>query len=44
MSLLDGSGLNREVPAPFCEKLGVKFPKPTLHMSIPTMLVDFEVC
>ncbi len=27
--MLDGSGVNREVPAPFCERLGVKFPLPT---------------
>lgn len=26
----DGSGVNREIPAPFCEGLGVKFPGSTL--------------
>ncbi|PZA14273.1 hypothetical protein DNK49_22730 [Azoarcus communis] len=26
---LDGSGVNREVHAPFCERLGVRFPRPT---------------
>ena len=29
MRLLDGSGVNREVHAPFCEGLGVRFPRPT---------------
>ena len=24
--LLDGSGVSREAPAPFCERLGVRFP------------------
>ena len=27
--LLDGSGVSREAPAPFCERLGVRFPRPT---------------
>ena len=31
MRLLDGSGVNREVHAPFCERLGVRFPRPTCH-------------
>ena len=29
MRSLDGSGVNREVHAPFCERLGVRFPRPT---------------
>jgi hypothetical protein len=28
---LDGSGVNREVHAPFCERPGVRFPRPTCH-------------
>lgn len=31
MRLLDGSGVNREVHAPFSERLGVRFPRPTCH-------------
>ena len=31
MRSLDGSGVNREVHAPFCERLGVRFPRPTCH-------------
>lgn len=31
MRSLDGSGVNREVHAPFCERLGVQFPRPTCH-------------
>lgn len=31
MRLLDGSGVNREVYAPFCERPGVKFLRPTCH-------------
>ena len=31
MGLLDGSGVNREVHAPFCERPGVKFLRPTCH-------------
>lgn len=31
MRLLDGSGVNREVHAPFCERPGVRFPRPTCH-------------
>ena len=31
MGLLDGSGVNQEVHAPFCERPGVKFPRPTCH-------------
>ena len=27
--MLDGSGVSREAPAPFCERLGVRFPRPT---------------
>ncbi len=27
--LLDGSGMNREVHVPFCERLGVRFLRPT---------------
>jgi putative transposase len=27
--LLDGSGVSREAPAPFCERLEVKFLRPT---------------
>ena len=29
MRLLDGSGVNREVHAPFCERLGVQLLRPT---------------
>jgi len=29
--LLDGSGVSREAPAPFCEGPGVQFPRPTHH-------------
>jgi hypothetical protein len=29
--LLDGSGVNREVHAPFCERPGVQFLRPTCH-------------
>ena len=29
--LRDGSGVSREAPAPFCERLGVRFPRPTHH-------------
>jgi len=35
--LLDGSGVNREVPAPFWEGLGVKFPLPTHYQDLVTM-------
>ena len=31
MRLLAGSGVNREVHAPFCERLGVRIPRPTCH-------------
>ena len=31
MRLLDGSGVSREAPAPFCEGPGVKFLRSTLH-------------
>lgn len=31
MRLLDGSGVSREAHAPFCERLGVRFPRPTCH-------------
>jgi hypothetical protein len=30
----NGSGVNREIPAPFCEGLGVKFPRSTLPESL----------
>ena len=30
--LLDGSGVSREVHAPFCERLRVKSPRPTLQI------------
>ena len=36
MRLLDGSGVNREVHAPFCERLGVRFPRPTHHEGFNT--------
>ncbi len=29
MVSLDGSGVSREAHAPFCERLGVRFPRPT---------------
>jgi len=35
--LLDGSGVNREVHAPFCERLGVRFPRPTHHETFNTL-------
>ena len=31
MRLLDGSGVSREAPAPFCEGPGVRFLRPTQH-------------
>lgn len=31
MRLLDGSGVSREVHAPFCERPGVQFLRPTCH-------------
>jgi transposase len=31
MWLDSGSRVNREVPARFCERLGVQFPRPTHH-------------
>ncbi len=31
--LLDGSGVSREAPAPFCEGLGVQFPRSTHRYS-----------
>ena len=31
MRLLDGSGVNREVHAPFCERPEVRFLRPTFH-------------
>ena len=34
--LLDGSGVSREAPAPFCEGLGVRFPRPTHHEGFNT--------
>jgi hypothetical protein len=35
--LLDGSGVSREAPAPFCEGPGVKFLRPTLHETFNTL-------
>jgi hypothetical protein len=35
--LLDGSGVSREAPAPFCEGPGVKFPRSTLHENNNTL-------
>jgi hypothetical protein len=35
--LLDGSGMNREVHVPFCERLGVRFPRPTCHENNNTL-------
>ena len=35
MRLLDGSGVSREAPAPFCERLWVKFLRPTLPAHRP---------
>ncbi len=32
MVSLDGSGVSREAHAPFCERLGVRFPRPTRLM------------
>ena len=34
VSLLDGSGVNREIPAPFCERPEVKFLRPTLLINL----------
>lgn len=34
--LLDGSGVSREAPAPFCEGPGVQFPRPTHHQGFNT--------
>ena len=36
MRLLDGSGVSREVHAPFCERLRVKLPWPTHLAKLPT--------
>jgi len=35
--LLNGSGVNREVPAPFYERLGGKFLRPTHHETFNTL-------
>jgi len=35
--LLNGSGVNREVPAPFYERLGGKFLRPTHHQCFNTL-------
>jgi len=35
--LLDGSGVNREVHAPFCERPGVQFLRPTCHENNNTL-------
>ena len=35
--LLDGSGVSREVHAPFCERLRVKSPRPTLQTDSGSM-------
>ncbi len=37
MRLLDGSGVNREVHAPFCERLEVRFLRPTHHETFNTL-------
>ena len=37
MRLLDGSGVNREVHAPFCERPGVQFLRPTCHENNNTL-------
>ena len=35
--LLDGSGVSREAPAPFCEGPGVRFPRSTHHETCNTL-------
>lgn len=37
MRFLDGSGVSREVHAPFCERLGVRFLRPTHHETFNTL-------
>ena len=37
MRLLDGSGVNREVHAPFCERPGVQLLRPTCHENNNTL-------
>ena len=37
MRLLDGSGVNREVHAPFCERPEVRFLRPTCHENNNTL-------
>jgi hypothetical protein len=39
--LLDGSGVNREVHAPFCERPGVQFLRPTCHQQHWVVDVQF---
>ena len=39
--LLDGSGVSREAPAPFCEGLGVRFPRPT-HQALLHLTVELQ--
>ena len=41
--MLDGSGVNREVPAPFWERLGVKFPLPTHSRLTPSMKMSRDL-
>jgi hypothetical protein len=41
-NMSNGSGVNREVPAPFCEGLGVKLPGSTLPTAI--LLSPEELC
>ena len=41
--LLDGSGMNREVHVPFCERLRGKFPRSTHLTAIPALLDMLEV-
>lgn len=42
MRLLDGSGVNREVHAPFCERPGVQFLRPTCHRLHWVLDVTFD--
>jgi hypothetical protein len=44
--LLDGSGVSREVHAPFCERPGVQFLRPTchsLHWCMDVVLADDQM-
>lgn len=46
MRLLDGSGVNREVHAPFCERPGVQFLRPTcqtLHRFLDVIFGDYQL-